>query len=78
MNTTIDKVGRLVIPQGLRSQVGLSEGGPVNIRVDGAAIVIEPVGGEDLEVEGDLLVIPATDVSVDDELVREMRLGDQR
>ena len=78
MDTNIDKAGRLVIPQGLRSQVGLRDGGAVEVRVEGAAIVIEPVGGEDLQLEGDFLVIPATSVVIDDELVREMRSGDQR
>ncbi len=78
MKTTIDKAGRLVIPRGMRSQVGLAEGGEVDISVHGAAILIEPVAGADLQKEGRFLVISHGGPAVDDDAVRELRLGDQR
>jgi AbrB family looped-hinge helix DNA binding protein len=78
MKTTIDRAGRLVIPRGLRAQVGLADGGEVDVVVQGAAILIEPRAGLDLQTEGAFLVIPATGQAVDDDAVRELRLADQR
>lgn len=78
MRTTIDRAGRLVIPRGMRSQVGLTEGGEVDISVRGAAILIEPVAGADLQKEGRFLVIPGGGPAIGDDAVRELRLGDQR
>jgi AbrB family looped-hinge helix DNA binding protein len=78
MRTTIDKAGRLVIPKALRAQVGLDEGGEVDVDIQGAAILIEPVAGHDLiEVDG-MLVIPSTGPAIDVETVRRWRLSDQR
>jgi AbrB family looped-hinge helix DNA binding protein len=78
MKTTIDRAGRLVIPRALRAQVGLADGGDVEVVVHGAAILIEPRAGLDLQQEGDLLVIPGTGQLLDDDAVRELRLADQR
>lgn len=78
MKTTIDKAGRLVIPRALRAQVGLHEGGEVDVAVQGAAIVVEPVGGKDLQREGPFVVIPAVGHALTDDDVREQRLADQR
>jgi len=78
MKATIDKAGRLVIPRGLRAQVGLLEGGEVDIGVHGAAILIEPVAGDDLLKEGSFVVIPRVGTVVTDEDVRGQRLADQR
>lgn len=62
----------------MRSQIGLAEGGEVDIAVHGAAILIEPVAGADLQKEGRYLVIPPTGSAIDDDTVRESRLADQR
>lgn len=78
MRTTIDKAGRLVIPRGLRSQVGLIDGGEVELVVDGAMIRVEPTVGRELIEEGGFLVIPSAGLSIDDDTVREMRHADQR
>jgi AbrB family looped-hinge helix DNA binding protein len=72
MRGTIDKAGRLVIPSSLRSRIGLTRGGEVEIEIDGAAIRIEPVAGSALKEADGLLVIPATGNSIDDALVREL------
>jgi len=78
MRTTIDRAGRLVIPRTLRSQLGLEQGGEVDVFVDGASIRVEPAAGAELtEIDG-LLVIPAKGDAIDDELVRELRRADQR
>ena len=78
MKTTIDKAGRLVIPQAMRSHIGLLEGGEVDVEIHGAAIIIEPVSGEDLSKEGPFVVIPRAGVEISDADVREQRLADQR
>jgi len=57
--------------------VGLS-GGEVEISCEGAGVRIEPVASEGLVEEGGRLVIPAGGAALDDDAVRELRLGDQR
>ena len=78
MRTTIDKAGRLVIPKALRSQVGLEEGGEVEVDVQGAAILVEPVSGHGFVEMHGRLVIPPTGRTLDAATVRRMRLADQR
>lgn len=58
MRTTIDQVGRLVIPKSLRDQVGLGPG-EVDVTVDGVGLKIEPIMTNDLEHRAGRLVIPA-------------------
>jgi AbrB family looped-hinge helix DNA binding protein len=70
MRTTIDKAGRMVIPRRLRQSIGLTDGGAVEVDLDGAGIRIQPVAGHELREEGGLLVIPATGAPVDDLLVK--------
>ncbi len=78
MKTMIDKAGRLVIPRGMRAQIGLLEGGEVDIDIHGAAIIIEPTAAADLAKEGPFVVIPRTGQTLSDADVREQRLADQR
>lgn len=54
------------------------EGGVIDIDVHGAAIIIEPVAGDDLQREGGFIVIPASGQVISDADVREQRLADQR
>ena len=77
MRTTIDKAGRLVVPKSLRDQAGITAG-EVDIFVDGAAIRIEPVSADGLVEADGLLLLPSGGPELDDEAVRELRLGDQR
>ena len=77
MRGTIDKAGRLVIPKPLRDQLGLSPG-EVELSADGAALRVVPVHDDDLVEEDGRLVIPASGAAVDDDLVRSLRLADQR
>ena len=78
MKTTVDKAGRLVIPRAMRAQIGLLGGGEVDVDVHGAAIIIEPLAGQDLQKEGPYIVIPATGEVVTDADVRRQRRADQR
>ena len=52
--------------------------GEVEITPDGAGLHIEPLADDRLEDEDGLLVIPAVDVTVSDDLVRTLRDADQR
>ena len=67
----------MVIPKALRDSVGLTSG-EVEITADGAGLRIEPLAEEALEDEDGLLVIPAAEVTVSDDLVRMLRDADQR
>ena len=78
MLTTIDKAGRLVVPQALRLQAGLLPGTVVDIQPDGSGLHIEPATTDDVASEDDLLVIPASGTRLTDAAVRDLRLGDQR
>lgn len=72
MRTTIDKAGRVVIPRQLRERVGLLGGGTVEVDLDGAAIRIAPIAGEQLRRRDGLLLIPATGARVDRDMIREL------
>jgi len=50
----------------------------VEVVIDGAGLRVEPRAGESLIERGDLLVIPASGTASTDDVVRELRDGDQR
>ncbi|MGH8995860.1 MAG: AbrB/MazE/SpoVT family DNA-binding domain-containing protein [Acidimicrobiales bacterium] len=77
MRTTIDRVGRLVIPKALRDQAGLQPG-DIEVTLDGAGIRIEALATGDVVERDGRLVVPATGKDLDDETVRALRYGDQR
>ena len=67
----------MVIPKALRDSLCLVPG-EVEVTPDGAGLRIEPVANDQLEDEDGLLVIPAADVTVTDDLVWTLRDADQR
>jgi AbrB family looped-hinge helix DNA binding protein len=78
MKATIDRAGRLVIPKPLRDRLGLLPG-EVDVVADGTGIHIEPIASDEIGEEADgRWVIGASGMPVDDEMVRALRLGDQR
>lgn len=77
MRATIDKAGRLVIPKSIRDRLGLGPG-EVELSADGVALRVEAVAGEGVVERDGRLVIPASGVALTDEMVRELRNGDQR
>jgi len=76
MIATIDKAGRVVIPQELRAQVGFVPG-QVQVTVLGNSIYMEQSGSRLRQVDGHLL-LPAGGPSLGPDDVRELRLADQR
>ena len=77
MRATIDQAGCLVIPKPLRDLLGLRLG-EVELTADGAALRVVFVHDDDVVEEDGRLVIPASGAVVDDEVVRALRLADQR
>ena len=67
----------MVIPKSLRDQVGLGPG-VAEIVVMGAGLRIEPISATDLAEEDGHLVIPASGMKVDDELVQVLRRAGQK
>ena len=58
----IDDIGRIVIPKGIRTQLGLDEGTPMELFIDKGKIVFEkyhPGGTSDIlgELENELSII---------------------
>lgn len=78
MITTIDAAGRVVIPKALRELAGLVPGAELTIEIDGAGLRIEPAVGVGLAKKGRFLVIPASDQTIDDEVVDRLRRKGQR
>jgi AbrB family looped-hinge helix DNA binding protein len=74
MRATIDKAGQLVIPKSLRDRLGLRPG-EVEVHADGTGIRVEPLAVESLEERGGRLVIPASGIVIDEDLVRALREG---
>jgi AbrB family looped-hinge helix DNA binding protein len=77
MKATIDKAGRLVIPKALRDGLGLRRG-TVEVRADGSALRVEALASDDLVERDGLLVTAATDYTINDDDVRDLRDADQR
>ncbi len=77
MRATIDKAGRLVIPKSLREHLGLRPG-EVEVTADGAALRVEPIADDSLDEQDGQLVIPASGVELNDEVVRVLRDAGQR
>jgi AbrB family looped-hinge helix DNA binding protein len=51
METTLDRFGRVVIPKGVRDDMGLEAGAVLTIEKKGEKIVLQPVQGEPKIVE---------------------------
>ena len=79
MRTTIDRAGRFVVPKRIRAEIGLPEGGEVEVSVRDGRIEIEPVGRARLvERDGELVFetenpVPLTADDVRDVLERVRR-----
>jgi AbrB family looped-hinge helix DNA binding protein len=77
MRTTIDRVGRLVIPKELRDRLGLGPG-EVDVYADGAGLRVEAVATDRLEETAGRLIVAASGASLDDAEVARIRDLGQR
>lgn len=67
----------MVIPKPIRDRLGLRPG-VVDVTEDGTGLRVEPIAGESLVEHGGRLIIPASGVEVDDEMVRALRDAGRR
>lgn len=68
----LDHQGRLVIPVGLRRELGLEEGTELTIRSDGRRLVIQPRSEVLERLRGRFAAVP-DDLSLADELLADRR-----
>lgn len=81
MIVSIDRVGRLVIPKGVRDALGLTPDTQLDVVVDGGGIRLEPVDRHERRVEivdGLPRLSAVSGTVVSDEDVRRLRDADQR
>lgn len=70
MRTTIDRLGRLVIPKAMREELGLAGGGEVDITLRNGRVELEPVLPDMALVERDGFL--AAEVAGDDQPALEV------
>lgn len=69
MKTTIDALGRVVVPKALRDALGLLPGSTVDISRYGSGLHLVPSGRTARLVEGDGGLVATGETRVDDEVV---------
>jgi AbrB family looped-hinge helix DNA binding protein len=69
METSIDAVGRIVVPKALRDALGLAPGTIVDISRYGAGLQLLPAGRTARLVEEDGLLVATGETEIDDDVV---------
>ncbi len=69
METTIDSVGRIVVPKPLRDALGLAAGSTVDISRYGAGLQLVPTGRTARLVEESGLLVATGETTIDDDVV---------
>ncbi|MGQ0778982.1 MAG: AbrB/MazE/SpoVT family DNA-binding domain-containing protein [Pseudonocardiales bacterium] len=69
METTIDAVGRIVVPKPLREALGLVAGSTVDISFYGAGLQLVPTGRTARLVEESGVLVATGDTMIDDDIV---------
>lgn len=69
METTIDSVGRIVVPKPLRDALGLTPGSTVDISRYGAGLQLLPAGRTARLVEESGVLVASGDTVIDDDVV---------
>jgi len=69
VKTTIDSVGRIVVPKPLRDALGLTPGSTVDISRYGAGLQLLPAGRAARLVEEAEVLVATGDTAVDDDVV---------
>jgi AbrB family looped-hinge helix DNA binding protein len=69
METTIDSVGRIVVPKPLRDALGLAPGSTVDISRYGAGLQLVPTGRTARLVDESGLLVATGEATIDDDVV---------
>jgi AbrB family looped-hinge helix DNA binding protein len=69
METTIDSVGRIVVPKPLRDALGLAAGSTVDISRYGAGLQLVPSGRTARLLEESGVLVATGDTTIDDDVV---------
>lgn len=69
METTVDSVGRIVVPKPLRDALGLTPGSRVDISRYGAGLQLLPTGRTARLVDESGVLVATGDTVIDDEVV---------
>jgi AbrB family looped-hinge helix DNA binding protein len=69
METTIDSVGRIVVPKPLRDALGLTPGSTVDISRYGAGLQLVPTGRTAQLVDEAGVLVATGDTAIDDDVV---------
>lgn len=69
METTIDSVGRIVVPKPLRDALGLTAGSTVDISRYGAGLQLLPTGRTARLVDESGVLVATGDTAIDDDVV---------
>jgi len=69
MKTSIDSVGRIVVPKALRDALGLTAGSTVDISRYGAGLQLIPTGRTARLVEESGVLVATGETAVDDDVV---------
>ena len=81
MKVTMDRVGRIVIPKGLRDQLGLQPDEELDASIDGHAIRLEPRAAASrvvVERNGFAVLRSVGAARLTDRMVRDLRDAEQR
>lgn len=69
METTLDSVGRIVVPKALRDALGLHAGSTVDISRYGAGLQLIPIGRTAVLVEESGVLVATGETAIDDDIV---------
>jgi AbrB family looped-hinge helix DNA binding protein len=78
METTIDAVGRIVVPKPLRDALGLTPGATVDISRYGAGLQLVPAGRTARLVEESGALVATGETAIDDDVVFGLIDADRR
>jgi AbrB family looped-hinge helix DNA binding protein len=78
METTIDSVGRIVVPKPLRDALGLTPGATVDISRYGAGLQLVPAGRTARLVEESGALVATGETVIDDDIVFGLIDADRR